>query len=195
MDTVALADGRTILIGKNRNPFAVLFFSIITIGIYWLVWYYKINNEIRHHEPSIRVSPGLGVVAQFVPIANIISDYNTATRIHRMEIADDSPNNISPLVTIILLFFFAIGYVFQVQSHLNAHWDRHRFATSRTRGLEGIPSAETRQLSGAAVNVEIPALAPSGATAEQPRPVGLRSPDGVYWWDGQQWRLGQGPTR
>ncbi|MGZ4663863.1 MAG: DUF4234 domain-containing protein, partial [Frankiaceae bacterium] len=31
--------------GKTRGPWAVWLLSIITFGIYFLVWYYKINNE------------------------------------------------------------------------------------------------------------------------------------------------------
>jgi len=148
MQALMTPDGRQFLLGKNRNPFAVIFFSFITFGIYWFVWVYKVNNEVRKHEPLVRVSPGVSVLAQFFPIANIISDYNLATRIHRMEIADQSVNQISPVVTIVLLFFFGIGYVFQIQSHLNAHWDGHRFAVARA----------AQQLPAQAVQ---PALAPA----------------------------------
>jgi hypothetical protein len=31
--------------GKVREPIAVIFFSIITLGIYFLVWTYKVFNE------------------------------------------------------------------------------------------------------------------------------------------------------
>lgn len=123
--------GGTALIGKNRNPIGVILLSLITLGIYWLVWYYKVNDEIRRHEPQVRCSPGVAVLAQFVPVANFVSHYNTATRIQQMELADGTTSAISPLVTFLLLVFFGIGYVVQVQSHLNAHWDGHRFALTR----------------------------------------------------------------
>jgi Domain of unknown function (DUF4234) len=137
------ADRGQLLLGKNRNPFAVIFFSIITLGVYWFVWVYKVNNEVRKHEPLVHSSPGVSVFAQFIPIANFISDYNLASRIHRMELADQSTNQISPVVTIVLLFFFGIGYVFQIQSHLNAHWDGHRFAVARA--AQQLPSQPSHQ--------------------------------------------------
>lgn len=42
--TVRITDrGRT---AKIRNPWAVPLLSVITLGIYYLVWYYKINREM-----------------------------------------------------------------------------------------------------------------------------------------------------
>jgi hypothetical protein len=36
------------VIGKHRNPFlARLVWPLITLGIYHLVWWYKINREVR----------------------------------------------------------------------------------------------------------------------------------------------------
>jgi len=37
--------GRTTV--KVRNPFLVFVWSLLTLGIYYLVWYYKINRELR----------------------------------------------------------------------------------------------------------------------------------------------------
>jgi heme/copper-type cytochrome/quinol oxidase subunit 3 len=123
-------------VGKNRNPFAVWFLSAITFGIYFLYWHYKVNSEIGAHEPEVKTSPGVSLLAVSplavftLFISALVSMYNTAVRIQRMEAADDLPNQISPLVTIILLFFFGIGYYFQIQGHLNSHWDRHRLIAS-----------------------------------------------------------------
>jgi len=146
MEPVQTPGGGAVLVGKNRNPIAVLFFSVITFGIYWLYWYYVINDEVRRHEPAVRCTPAVALLAQFVPIANFVSHYNTATRIQRMELADGASQTISPLVTFLLLYFLIIGYVVQIQSHLNAHWDSHRLAMVRAerQGLLGArPAALT----------------------------------------------------
>jgi hypothetical protein len=164
MQALMIPDRGQLLVGKNRNPFAVIFFSIITLGIYWLVWVYKVNNEIRSHEPMVHSSPGVSVIAQFIPIANIISDYNLATRIHRMEIADQSATQISPVVTIVLLFFFGIGYVFQIQSHLNAHWDGHRFAAHRF--AQQLAAAPQQSLPTPAVQPQLPMTTPATAVPQ-----------------------------
>ena len=112
-------------LGKKRNPFAVLLFSFITFGIYALYWYGTINAEIRRHDPRIRVIPILAVLAQFIPIVNLISGYNTAERVKRLEMADGMHSQISPVLSVLFMIFLGIGYPIQVQSHLNAQWDHH----------------------------------------------------------------------
>lgn len=56
--------GRT---AKIRSPWAVLLFSVITLGIYYLVWYYKVNREMsdwgEHNKVDIGLSPGMSVLA------------------------------------------------------------------------------------------------------------------------------------
>ena len=63
--TVQITDrGRT---AKIRNPWAVALLSIITLGIYYLVWYYKINREMSawgdQNKVDIGLSPGMSVLA------------------------------------------------------------------------------------------------------------------------------------
>ena|SRR5438270_9507026 len=124
-------------LGKDRSPAAVLGLSVITFGIYYLVWYYKINNEIRRHDPDIKVSPGLAVLAQFVPIANLISGYSTAARIRQMQLDDGASQTISPVVALLLLIFLGIGYPLYVGSALKEHWHGHR------RALRALPASAT----------------------------------------------------
>jgi hypothetical protein len=50
--------------GKSRNIFLVWFvWPLITLGIYHLVWWYKINREARDLDAGIEVSPAVSVVA------------------------------------------------------------------------------------------------------------------------------------
>ena len=50
--------GRT---AKVRNPWATFLFALITLGFYYLVWYYKINREMsdwgEHNNIDIGLSP------------------------------------------------------------------------------------------------------------------------------------------
>lgn len=109
-------------IGKTRNAGAVIFFGLITLGIYNLVWYYKINNEIKQRDKNQSVSPGLAVFALFIPIVNIVSLYNTTNRIKLMQKADGSTDLISPSVSLIWVLLFGIGYPIYLQGALNNHW-------------------------------------------------------------------------
>jgi hypothetical protein len=115
-------------LGKDRSPAAVLGLSIITLGIYYLVWYYKINAEIKGHDSDIKVSPGLAVLAQFFPLANLISGYSTAARIRQMQLDDGATQTISPSVALLWMILFWIGYPLYVGSALREHWHGHRRA-------------------------------------------------------------------
>jgi hypothetical protein len=120
-------------LGKDRSPASVLGLSIITFGIYYLVWYYKINNEIRHHDPDIKVSPGwavaaisIGAILFFIP--PLVSSYTTAARIRQMQLDDRATQTISPVVALLLHIFLGIGYPLYVASQPREHWHGHRRA-------------------------------------------------------------------
>jgi hypothetical protein len=115
-------------LGKDRSPASVLGLSLITFGIYYLVWYHHINAEIKRHDPDIKVSPGWCVVAALVPIANIISAYSTAARIRQMQLDDGQSDTISPVVALLLVIFLGIGYPLYIASQLREHWHGHRRA-------------------------------------------------------------------
>lgn len=120
-------------IGKDRSPASVLGLSIITLGIYYLVWYYKINDEIRKHDPDIKVSPGwavaaisIGAILFFIP--PLVSSYATAARIRQMQLDDNQSQTISPVVALLLHMFLGIGYPLYIASQLREHWHGHRRA-------------------------------------------------------------------
>ncbi|HEY3940942.1 MAG TPA: DUF4234 domain-containing protein [Acidimicrobiales bacterium] len=122
-------------IGVDRSPAAVLGLSIITFGIYYLVWYYKINDEIRRHDPEIKVSPilsvlaiSVGAVLLFIP--PLVSSYATAARIRQMQLDDGATDTISPVVALLLHMFLGIGFPLYVASQLREHWHGHRRAST-----------------------------------------------------------------
>lgn len=119
-------------IGKERSAAAVLGLSIVTLGIYYLVWYYKINDEIRRHDPSIKVNPGWAVVAAMLPITSLISGYSTAARIRQMQLDEGQTNTISPVVALLLFLFIGVGYPLYIASQLREHWHGHRLHSNAT---------------------------------------------------------------
>ena len=52
---------------KIRNPWLVALFTLITIGIYYLFWYYFVNREMADYGEANKIdighSPGMSVVA------------------------------------------------------------------------------------------------------------------------------------
>lgn len=74
-------------IGKSRGPVVVWLLAIVTFGIYFAYWYYKVNEELRDYDSRIEVSPGYALLAQFAPIANWVSFFNTGERIETLRTA------------------------------------------------------------------------------------------------------------
>ncbi|MHB0976914.1 MAG: DUF4234 domain-containing protein [Candidatus Aquicultorales bacterium] len=122
-------------LGKQRNPIVVVLLSVITFGIYFVYWYYKINKEVVEYDQRIESSPLISVLAitlgAFLVIPPYASAYTTAARARRMFWDYGSSVEISPALAFLLYFFIAVGYpavsLFYpayVQSKLNRFWRR-----------------------------------------------------------------------
>jgi hypothetical protein len=112
---------------KKRDPLGVLGLSFITIGIYWLYWYYKINVEIRQFEKDDTVRPGIALLAVtlggLLIVPPFISVYNTSKHVALMESRAGITAPLSPALNIVLLVLFAWGTGIYTQEHLNRVWD------------------------------------------------------------------------
>jgi drug/metabolite transporter (DMT)-like permease len=111
-------------VGKTRHPWGVWLLVVLTLGIYGLYWYYKVNAEARDYEQTVNVHPGLSVLAVFIPIAGIVSFVRTGGRIDQAQRASGSRYRCSGLVGIILMLLAGVGIVYY-QSQLNNVWDQH----------------------------------------------------------------------
>ena len=111
-------------VGKTRHPWGVWGLSVITLGIYFLYWYYKVNSELKEYDRSIEVEPGLAVLAQFVPIVSLVSIWNTGGRIAQAEHKAASSDGTSPLIGLLLMFVAGAGVIYY-QSQLNKLWAIH----------------------------------------------------------------------
>ncbi|TJZ55480.1 DUF4234 domain-containing protein [Streptomyces piniterrae] len=117
--------------GKARNIVLVwLIWPLLTLGIYHLVWYYKVNREARDFDERIEVSPVLALLAitlgWFVIVPPFVSVYNTGQRIARMqESAGLRPPSCNPWIGLILLIVAAL-YPLYHQHELNQIWERYQ---------------------------------------------------------------------
>jgi len=125
MERQPVAGVRVRRVGKTRNPWGVWLLTFVTLGIYGLYWYYKVNDEVREYDRSIDVEPVLSLLALFVPIVNWVSIYRTGDRISRAQQSAGSAERCSPVAGLLLwLFVFGTGMVYY-QSQLNKVWDVH----------------------------------------------------------------------
>jgi len=111
----------------KRNPLGVLGLSIVTLGIYGLYWFYKVNEEIRDFTGDTTISPSRSLLA-LIPgalliVPPFIAYYNTANHVVAMERERRIANELSPALVVILGLVIWIGMGAYVQEHLNRLWD------------------------------------------------------------------------
>jgi hypothetical protein len=111
----------------KRSPLGVLGLSFITLGIYGLYWFYKVNQEIQRYTGDQTISPSrslLAVIPGFILIVPpFIAYYNTANHVMRMEQQRGIASQISPALVVVIALVLWIGMAAYVQEHLNRVWD------------------------------------------------------------------------
>ncbi|HEU4481120.1 MAG TPA: DUF4234 domain-containing protein [Actinomycetota bacterium] len=110
---------------KRRNPWGVFLLAIVTFGIYALVWWYKINNEMRHY--GIENTPARATLAislgALLIVPPFVSLYNTAERIRQTQVKSGAEERMIPVLGLLLSIVvggFSMPYY---QSQLNKAWD------------------------------------------------------------------------
>jgi hypothetical protein len=120
---------------KIRNPLLVFLWSLVTLGIYYVVWYYKINRELRD-AAGVDVSPGVALLAVtlgwIVIVPPFVSWYRTFQRIVEAQRTAGLAAEASPILGFILfviaVFLVPVEVVY-AQDELNKLW-RSRMETS-----------------------------------------------------------------
>jgi hypothetical protein len=55
--------------GKHRSTLAIVVLSVLTLGIYSLVWYHRVNREVGNFDTRMHVIPGRSTAAVAIPWA------------------------------------------------------------------------------------------------------------------------------
>jgi hypothetical protein len=112
--------------GKKRNPVAVWLLSLITLDIYFLVWYYKINKEARAYDATINVNPAVAVLAiipgGLILVPELVSLFNTGERMKQLQQSSGAQPSSSGILFLILMLIFGVGIIY-LQSEINKAWD------------------------------------------------------------------------
>jgi Ca2+/Na+ antiporter len=120
---------------KIRHPLAVFGLVFLTLGIYYLVWYYKVNREMRDlgravgQEDRLGRSPLTSLVAitigWLIVIPPFVSFWNTFKRIDAAQEISGTTERVSVGLGFIL---YLVGVIFlpveviYAQSELNRVW-------------------------------------------------------------------------
>jgi hypothetical protein len=132
---------------KIRRPWGAFFLAVITLGLYYLVWYYKTNRELRD-AGGIDVSPGGSLLAitlgSLLIVPPFVSQWRFYKRIRQAQEAAGLDHVISH-VTGFLLFLVAVVLlpveIPYAQHHLNRLW-RHlqQEDFKHQSGMRGVPA-------------------------------------------------------
>ncbi len=125
MATTITIEGQPYL---KRDPLGVLGLSFITLGIYFLYWYYKVNDELRRFEHDESISPTRSLMAMLfgwiIIVPPFIAMYNTAKHVRTIEERMGITSQLEPALVIVIMILVNIGNGLYIQEHLNRIWDR-----------------------------------------------------------------------
>jgi hypothetical protein len=156
---------------KLRNPLGVVGLSIITIGIYYIFWWYFINREMRDFGRARGVdlgqNPGNSVLAitlgAFIIVPAIVSMWRTTDRIQRtQEVAGVERPAAGPLIFVLLLLVGPVG-IWYAQHELNKAWTAQAGAGVAAPSLpasEAPPAPVTAEPEAAEPRTEAPGQGP-----------------------------------
>src|SRR5947207_2632155 len=147
---------------KIRSPWAVALLPIITLGIYHLVWWYRINREMRDYGRAkgydLGQNPTASLLALFpggiIIVPALISYWRGTKRVQgAARIAGQEPP--SGWIALILYLLIALGFYAYLQVSLNDVCgprrnrcaDRRRSRRYQTPCLRGFQSRSSHRLS------------------------------------------------
>ena len=115
---------------KRRNMFAVwLGLPLITLGIYNLVWWYKVNAEMASFDRRTQVNPAATLLAflfgWLLLVPPYLASYGTGQRIAERQRAAGLAPTCSPALGIVLMFAFGLHTLYY-QAELNKIVDHYR---------------------------------------------------------------------
>src|SRR5215469_10178102 len=143
-------------VGKWRNPVVIwILLPFVTLGIYSLVWYYKVNRETR--DLGVEANPGVSVLAitlgALILVPPFVSMFNTGGRIAQAQRSAGVAPTCSPAVGLLLWIFLFGSGTFYYQSELNKIWDHLGNPPEGTT----IPIAASQQAIGHQARGNLPA--------------------------------------
>jgi hypothetical protein len=120
---------------KIRKPLGVVGLSLVTLGIYYVYWYFQVNNELSNLGESrstdeLGTAPTRSLLAM-VPgflliIPPFVSLYHTCQRINRgQKLTGEDVGLNAPLAFVLSVLVGPVG-LFLMQGSLNHIWENQR---------------------------------------------------------------------
>ena len=114
--------------GKIRNPLGVVGLTLVTLGIYYFVWYFKVNKEMAEmgrarDTEELGTSPGTSLLAVtlgvFILVPPFVSVYKTCARLSAAERHTGTPAGMEAGLLFLLAILLSPVAEYILQSNLN----------------------------------------------------------------------------
>jgi hypothetical protein len=115
---------------KTRDPLGVALLALVTLGIYWFVWYYKANREMAdlgraRGTEELGDNPGTSLLAvtlgALIIVPAIVSVYNTFQRTQEAARLT-GVESLNGWIALAFYLLLGIGFPAYLQSGLNKVW-------------------------------------------------------------------------
>lgn len=137
---------------KIRNPLGVIGLTFITLGIYYIFWYYFVNRELKDLGQSRGTdecgeSPGTSVVAitfgAFIIVPPFVSHYNAFKRMNAASRLTGAGDGFDAGLGLLLWIFLSPVAIYLFQMNLNKVWEAQRgaVAAAAVAAIETPPQA------------------------------------------------------
>src|SRR4029453_7585774 len=111
----------------KRNPLGVLGLTLITLGVYFLFCFHKVNDDLGGGDNDKTISPTRSLMAMIfgwiLIVPPFIAMYNTAKHGQALETRRGVGQTAEPALTIVFMLFIGFVNGMYVQEHLNRAWD------------------------------------------------------------------------
>ena len=166
-------------VAKVRNPLGVVGLSIITLGIYFLFWWYYINREMHDlgqaHNTDLGQNPTNSVLAVFpgglIIVPAIVTEWTTSGRIEKAQRTVGVQSASGPVIFLLLFLIGPVG-VWYAQNELNKVWTAQGGGAGTPSTLPPAEAAPAAPFSGQPAPAQQP---PPEAPPQSRRPRRRRS--------------------
>ena len=115
---------------KIRHPWGAWLLALVTLGIYGLVWWYKINRELRDYSAGMGEplgnDPALSLLALFpggiIIVPPFVTNWTTPSRLARAQTMSGSTYTVNPVISLLLWLFVFSTHIVYLQYALNSLW-------------------------------------------------------------------------
>jgi hypothetical protein len=130
-DTDKLLDRDELTYGlqmKRRSPYKVYLLGLATLGVYWVVWFYKVNRELQDFDARIPGRPAVSALAFSLGwplvVPQFLAFFRTGHRIERAQHAAGCFGTADALTGLLLWVCGGVGVIYY-QAELNRVVDRY----------------------------------------------------------------------